>query len=126
MKSTITEIKNILEGTNNKITGAEQVSELEDRMLETTEARQNKEEQIKRDEDILIDLRDNIKHINIGIIRVPKREERKKGYEKVFERIIDKMMLKLKLQYFGHLIQRTDSLEKTLLLGKIEGKKRRG
>ena len=34
-------------------------------------------------------------------------------------------MLKLKLQYFGHLIRRTDSLEKTLMLGKIEGKKRR-
>ena len=35
-------------------------------------------------------------------------------------------MLKLKLQYFGHLIQRTDSLEKTLMLGKIEGMSRRG
>ena len=36
------------------------------------------------------------------------------------------LMLKLKLQYFGHLMQRTDSLEKTLMLGKIEGRKRRG
>ena len=35
------------------------------------------------------------------------------------------LTLKLKLQYFGHLMQRTDSLEKTLILGKIEGKKRR-
>ena len=35
-------------------------------------------------------------------------------------------MLKLKLQYFGHLMQRTDSLEKTLMLGKIEGRKIRG
>ena len=35
-------------------------------------------------------------------------------------------MLKLKLQYFGHLIQKTDSLEKTLMLGKIEGERRRG
>ena len=34
------------------------------------------------------------------------------------------LMLKLKLQYFGHLIQRTDSLEKTLMLGKIEGRRR--
>ena len=34
--------------------------------------------------------------------------------------------LKLKLQYFGHLIQRTDSLEKTLMLGKIEGRRKRG
>ena len=36
------------------------------------------------------------------------------------------MMLKLKLQYFGHLMRRADSLEKTLMLGKIEGKRRRG
>ena len=35
-------------------------------------------------------------------------------------------MLKLKLQYFSHLMQRTDSFEKTLMLGKIEGKRRRG
>ena len=35
-------------------------------------------------------------------------------------------MLKLKLQYFGHLMQRSDSLEKTLILGKIEGRRRRG
>ena len=35
-------------------------------------------------------------------------------------------MLKLKLQYFGHLMGRTDSLEKTLILGKIEGRRRRG
>ena len=35
-------------------------------------------------------------------------------------------MLKLKLEYFGHLMQRTDSLEKTLVLGKIEGRRRRG
>ena len=35
-------------------------------------------------------------------------------------------MLKLKLQYFGHLMRRTDSLEKTLMLGKIEGRRKRG
>ena len=39
---------------------------------------------------------------------------------------LEGLMLKLKLQYFGHLIRRTDSLEKTLMLGKIEGGKRRG
>ena len=38
----------------------------------------------------------------------------------------DLLLLKLKLQYFGHLMQRTDSLEKTLMLGKIEGRRRRG
>ena len=39
---------------------------------------------------------------------------------------LEGLMLKLKLQYFGHLMQRTDSSEKTLMLGKMEGKKRRG
>ena len=39
---------------------------------------------------------------------------------------LDGLMLKLKLQYFGHLMRRTDSLEKTLMLGKIEGRRRRG
>ena len=39
---------------------------------------------------------------------------------------LEGLMLKLKLQYFGHLIQRTDSLENTLMLGKIEGRRRRG
>ena len=39
---------------------------------------------------------------------------------------IGRLMLKLKLQYFGHLIRRTNSLEKTLMLGKIEGRRRRG
>ena len=39
---------------------------------------------------------------------------------------LDGLMLKLKLQYFGHLIRITDSFEKTLMLGKIEGRRRRG
>ena len=39
---------------------------------------------------------------------------------------LEGLMLKLKLQYFGHLMQRNDSFEKTLMLGKIEGRKRRG
>ena len=39
---------------------------------------------------------------------------------------LERLMLKLKLLYFGHLMKRTDSLEKTLMLGKIEGRRRRG
>ena len=41
------------------------------------------------------------------------------------EYLLEGLMLKLKLQYFGHLMQRTDSLEKALMLGKIEGRRRR-
>ena len=42
------------------------------------------------------------------------------------EHLLEGLMLKLKLQYFGHVMRRTDSLEKTLMLGKIEGWRRRG
>ena len=42
------------------------------------------------------------------------------------EYTLEGLMLKLKLQYFGHLMRRTDSLEKTLMLGKIEGRRRKG
>ena len=42
------------------------------------------------------------------------------------EHSLERLMLKLKLQYFGHLMQRINSLEKTLLLGKIEGRRRQG
>ena len=42
------------------------------------------------------------------------------------EHSLEGLMLKLKLQYFGHLMQRTDSFEKTVMLGKIEGRRRRG
>ena len=40
------------------------------------------------------------------------------------EYLLDELMLKLKLQYFGHLMQRTDSLEKTLMVGKVEGRRK--
>ena len=46
--------------------------------------------------------------------------------ETSLEYSLEGLMLKLKLQHFGHLMRRTDSLEKTLMLGKIEGKRRRG
>ena len=42
------------------------------------------------------------------------------------EYLLEGLMLKLKLQYFGHLMQRADSFEKTVMLGKIEGRRRRG
>ena len=48
------------------------------------------------------------------------------GLEKFRQYSLEGLILKLKLQYFGHLMQRTDQFEKTLMLGKIEGRKRRG
>ena len=62
-------------------------------------------------------------------MRVPRTARR--AHQSILKEIspeysLEGLMLRLKLQYFGHLVQRTDSLEKTLMLGKIEGRKRRG
>ena len=59
-------------------------------MVEITVREQNKEKRMKRIEDSLRDLWDNIKHTNIQIIGVPEEEEKKKGTEKIFEEIIVK------------------------------------
>ena len=63
-------------------------AELEDKMVEITSEEQNKVKRMKRTEDSLRDLWDNIKHTNIQITGVPEEEEKKKGYEKIFEEII--------------------------------------
>ena len=87
--NTITEIKNTLEGINSRISEAEeQINKLEDKRVEITSEEQNKVKRMKRTEDSLRDLWDNIKHTNIRIIGVPEEEEKKKGYEKIFEEII--------------------------------------
>ena len=87
MNKSITEIKNTLEGTNSRITEAEdRISEVEDRMVEINEA-ERKKRRIKRNEDNLRDLWDNVKCPNIRIIGVPE-EEKKKGHEKILEEII--------------------------------------
>ena len=76
-------MKTTLEGINSRITEAEeQISDLEDRIVEFTAAEQNKEKRMKRNEDSIRDLWDNIKCNNIRIIGVPEREEREKGCEK--------------------------------------------
>ena len=63
------------------------------------------------------------------LLRVPwtgKRSNQSRLEEIIPEYSLEGLMLKLKVQYFGHLMQRTDSLEKTLMLGKIKGRRRRG
>ena len=61
MNNTINEMKNTLEGINNRITEAEQISDLEDKMVEFTAAEENKDKRMKRNEGNLRDLWDNIK-----------------------------------------------------------------
>ena len=91
MNNTITEMKTTLEGINSRITEAEErISDLEDRMVEFTAEEQNKEKGMKRNEDSLRDLWDNIKCKKIHIIGVPEGEERERGPKKIFEEIIVK------------------------------------
>ena len=86
--NTITEIKTTLEGIDSRISEAEWISDLEDKMVEINSEAQNKVKRMKRTENSLRDHRDNIKCTNIGIIGIPEEEEKKKGYEKIFEEII--------------------------------------
>ena len=83
--NTITEIKNTPEVINSRISETEErISELKDKLVEITSEEQNKVKRMKRTEDSLRDLWDNIKRTNIRIIGVPEEEEKKKGYEKNF------------------------------------------
>ena len=76
MNNAISEIKNILEGTISTITEAEdRISEIEDRMIEINETERKKEKRIKRNQDSLRDLWDNVKCPNIRIIGVPEEED---------------------------------------------------
>ena len=75
-------MNNTLEGINSRITEAEErISDLEDRMVEITVAEQNTEKSMKRNEDSLRDLWDNIKCNNMCIIGIPEGEEREKRPE---------------------------------------------
>ena len=89
MNNTINEIKISLEEINSRITDAEEwISDLEDKILEITTTERNKEKRMKRIEDALRDLWNNIKRTNIRIIGVPEEEEKKKRSEKILEEII--------------------------------------
>ena len=88
MNNTVTESKNTLEGINSRITEAEErISDLEDRMVEFTAVEQNKEKRMKRSEDSLRDLWDNIKCNNIHIIGVPEEKRERKDPRKYLKRL---------------------------------------
>ena len=80
-------MNNTLEIINSRITEAEeQINDLEDRKVEITATEQNMEQRMKRNEDSLRDVWDNIKWINICIIGVPEGGEREEGPEKILKR----------------------------------------
>ena len=89
MNNAINEIKNTLEATNSRIIEAEdRISEVEDRMVDINKSERKKEKLIKRNEDNLRDLQDNIKHHSIRIIGVLEEEDKNKDHEKILEQII--------------------------------------
>ena len=89
INNAISEIKNTVAGTNSRIREAEdRISEVEDRMVEINETERIKETRIKRNEDNLRDLWDNVKGHNIRIIGVPEEDDKKKDHEKILEDII--------------------------------------
>ena len=81
-------MKTTLEGINSRVTEAEEwITELEDRMVEITAVEQKKEKRIKRKEDILRDLWDNIKWNNIWIVGVAEKKRKRKGLRKYLKRL---------------------------------------
>ena len=96
LKNKQTETNNTLEGINSRIIEAEEwVNDLADRMMEITVAEQNIEKQMKKKEDSLRDLWDNIKCTNIRTIGFPEGEEKEKRPEKIFEEIIAENILNM-------------------------------
>ena len=94
MNDTITEMNPTLEGINSRITEAEErITDLEDRMVEFTAVEQNKEKRMKRNEDSLRDLWDNIKHNNIRTIGVPEEKRERKDARKYLKRLQSKTSL---------------------------------
>ena len=89
MKSTIAEMKNDLEWTNSRLTEAEErISEVEDRVVEITATEKNKEKRMKKTEESLRDIWDNIKHTNIHTVGVLVREEREKKCQRKYLKIL--------------------------------------
>ena len=85
MNNTVTEMKTTVEWISSRITEAEElISDLEDRMVEFTAIEQNKEKGMKRVEDSLRDLWDNIEPNNTHIIGVPEGEERERTWEYIW------------------------------------------
>ena len=98
MNNAINEIKNTLEGNNSRIMEAEdRISEVGERMVEINETERKKEKRIKRNEDNLRDLWDNIKRSSVRIIGVPE-EDKKKDHEKILEEIRVENFTKMEME----------------------------
>ena len=124
------EMNNTLGGIHSRITEAEaQINDLEDRMVGLIATEQSIEKRMKRNEDSLRDLWDNVQHTNIRIIWVPEGKEREKGPEKIFEEIKDENFPNMGKEIVNH-IQKAQSprwgkpKEEHIKLTKIEDKEK--
>ena len=111
MQHKITEMKNSLEASNSRIQVAvEQISEGEDSLVEITDAEQKREKRLKRTEDSLREIWDDVKCTNICTIGVPEGEERAKRTEKIFEETIAKNVLNMGKEALAEIQEATSTM----------------
>ena len=89
MKYTTSELKNTLEGIKSRFYEAEDlISELEDKVEKNTQNEQEKEKRLRKNEEGLREMQDNMKRINIHTIGIPEGEEEEQGIENLFEKVM--------------------------------------
>ena len=89
VKNAISEMKNTLEGIKRRLDEAEdRISDLKNKVEANTQSEQQKEKRLKKNEDGLTEIWNNVKHNNICIIKIPEGEESEQGIENLFEEIM--------------------------------------
>ena len=89
MKSTISELKNTVEGIKSRLDEAEdRITELEDKIEKNTQNEQDKEKGLRKNEEVIREMQDNMKRNNIHIIGIPAGEEEEQGIENLFEKVM--------------------------------------
>ena len=89
MKNTISELKNTVEGIKSRLDDVEDwISELEDKVEKNTQNEQEKEKSLRKTEEELSEIQDNMKRNNIHIIGIPEGEEEEQGIENLFQKVI--------------------------------------
>ena len=98
MKNTISELKNTVEGIKSRPYEAEDwISKLENKVEKNTQNEQEKAKSLRKNEEGLKEIQDNIKHNNIHIIGIPEGEEEEQGIENLFEKVM--------MEYFPNLMR---------------------
>ena len=89
MKNNISELENTVEGMKSRLDEAEDwISELEDKVEKNTQKEQEKKKRLRKQEEVIRDMQDNMKRNNIRIIGIPEGEEEEQGIENLFEKVM--------------------------------------